>query len=74
MKNLVSILLILVAFTLSVDAQTRTFNTKVKLKNLVESQPSDKVLTINANQEVSSISKSDLIPEVPPAQTLSVNG
>jgi len=64
MKNLVSILLIVLAFTLNVNAQTRTFNTKVKLNKLVEAQDNDDVLTINAEGEVSSIKKSDLVPIV----------
>lgn len=69
------ILLVLAIGLLSMttQAQTRTFNTQVRLNNLAEPTGDDDILVINSENKVSSVPKSDLFSE-PTAQTLSLSG
>ncbi len=57
--------------TISVQAQTRTFSSEVKLNKLAEPTGNDDILVINSENKVSSIPVSDLNSE-PTPQTLSI--
>jgi len=72
MKKLLSIALL---FATSFGfAQTRTFNTKVKINKFSNPTINDSIVTINSNNEIGFIKKSDLLSGSNNSQDLSING
>lgn len=61
----------------TVQAQTRTFNTEVKLNKLVDAQQTDSILTINRDNKVSFIPKSvftDTLFELNTSEDIEIGG